>query len=329
MGSATGPPGRVALVVRDDTPVAGGNWQSAARLAAALGRRGVDVRVARVADHPTADVVHAFHAWATAEPLLAQGADPARLVVTWTGTDLATLGGEAGLARTATLSRVAHHTVLTAAARDQLAAAAPEWPVSHIPPGVDTETFRPRPSAGAPGPLHLLLVGAGRPVKRPLWAVELVQGLWGAGIPARLTVTGPPRDPELWAALAARARAHPWLSLVEQVDPAAMPTWYHRADVVLNVSEAEGLSNALLEAMASGVPPVVVDIPGNQALVASGSTGLVFHTPEEFVAGIGELVRDPARRERLGAAARAYVLAHHSVEREADAFWAVYQRVAS
>ena len=321
--------GHVVLVVRDDTPVAGGNWQSAVRLAGALRRRGTEARVARLAERPAADVVHAFHAWATAEPLLNLGADPARLVVTWTGTDLTTLDSSLGPHRVATLAGAAHHTVLTRAAQAQLAAAAPGWRVSHIPPGVDTGQFRPGPPAEAPARLHLLLVGAGRPVKRPLWAVELVSALWAAGIAARLTVTGPPRDPVLWAALAAQAQIHPWLTLVEEVEPAAMPEWYRRADVVLNVSETEGLSNALLEGMASGVPPAVVDIPGNRALVEAGHTGLVFRTVEEFVVGMAALVRDPGFRRRLGAAARAYVLAHHNLDREADAFWALYQRVAS
>lgn len=319
----------MALVVRDDTPVAGGNWQSAARLAAVLRRRGTEARVARVSERPAADLVHAFHAWAAAEPLLHQGVDPARLVVTWTGTDLAALEGREVQDRVRVLSRAAHHTVLTQAARNQLAAAAPGWRVSHIPPGVDTDQFRPGPHSLSRSRLHLLLVGAGRAVKRPLWAVELVSALWAAGLEVRLTVTGPPRDPAVWATLTSQSQVHPWLTLVDEVDPAAMPAWYRRADVVLNVSETEGLSNALLEGMASGVPPVVVDIPGNRALVDSGHTGLVFSTRQEFVAGIAELVRDPNLRGRLGAAARAYVVAHHNVEREADAFWALYQAVAS
>ncbi len=329
LASALAAPWRVVLVVRDDTPVAGGNWQSAARLAGALRRRGTEARVARLSERPAADVLHAFHAWATAAPLLDLGVDPARLVVTWTGTDLAALDSPASLHRVGTLSRAAHHTVLTRAARDRLAAAAPGWRVSHIPPGVDTGQFRPGPPAEASARLHLLLVGAGRRVKRPLCAVELVSALWAAGIEARLTVTGPPRDSALWTALTAQAQIHPWLTLVEEVEPAAMPGWYRRADVVLNVSETEGLSNALLEGMASGVPPAVVDIPGNRALVEAGHTGLVFRTQPEFVAGIAALVRDPAFRGRMGAAARTYVMAHHNVEREADAFSALYRRVAS
>ena len=322
-------PRRVALVVRDDTPMAGGNWQSAARLAAALRRRGAEARVARVSELPEADLVHAFHAWGTGEPLLNQGVDPARLVVTWTGTDLAALEGPGSRDRVRALSRAAHHTVLTEAAREQLAAAAPGWRVSYIPPGVDAAQFCPGPPSPAPQPPHLLLVGAGRPVKRPLWAVDLVSALWADGVEARLTVTGPPRDPALWAELAARAQACPWLALVDEVEPTAMPGWYRQADLVLNVSANEGLSNALLEGMASGVPPAVVDIPGNRALVDPGRTGMVFGNQRQFVSGIAELVHDPALRRRLGTAARAHVVTHHSVEREADAFWAVYQAVAS
>lgn len=48
-----------------------------------------------------------------------------------------------------------------------------------------------------------------------------------------------------------------------------------RCAAVCNCSEAEGQSNAVLEAMASGAPVVVSDVPGNQAVVEHGKTGFV------------------------------------------------------
>ena len=317
----------IELVVRDDTPAAGGNWQSAARLAHALRNRGAAAEVRRVSEPHRASVVHAFHALASALPLLDQGLDPRRMVVTWTGTDLSALGRVSAEAL-ARLGGVAHHTALTGAAAGALHAAGPAWRVSHIPPGVDARRFRPGPARSAGAPPQLLLAGAGRPVKRPAWAVALVGALRDAGAGAELTVVGPPRDAALWAELGALARTRPWLALVDEVPPEDMPRWYQGADVVLNVSEAEGLSNALLEGMASGLPAVVTDIPGNRALVSHGTTGVVFSDAAEFVGGVEPLLRDPAERLRLGRAARAFVEAHHSLQQEADAFWAVYQRVA-
>jgi glycosyltransferase involved in cell wall biosynthesis len=50
------------------------------------------------------------------------------------------------------------------------------------------------------------------------------------------------------------------------------------ADALVLPSRAEGLSNALLEAMAMGVPAIVSDIPGNTNVVTDGRTGFVFRT---------------------------------------------------
>ncbi|HEX5802273.1 MAG TPA: ChbG/HpnK family deacetylase [Azospira sp.] len=48
------------------------------------------------------------------------------------------------------------------------------------------------------------------------------------------------------------------------------------ADLLLNASEHEGLSHALAEAMAAGVPVLARDIPGNRLLVRDGENGRLF-----------------------------------------------------
>ncbi|WP_161788451.1 glycosyltransferase family 4 protein [Desulfonatronum thiodismutans] len=58
---------------------------------------------------------------------------------------------------------------------------------------------------------------------------------------------------------------------------------YQKASVFVLPSRHEGMSNALLEAQAWGVPAVVSDIPGNRAVVNNGETG--------FVAPVGDHIR--------------------------------------
>jgi glycosyltransferase involved in cell wall biosynthesis len=73
----------------------------------------------------------------------------------------------------------------------------------------------------------------------------------------------------------------------------------------------EGLPKALLEAASCGRPLVVTDVPGCRHFVRDGVEGLIV-PPEDPVAlanAIVRLARDPELRRRMGAAARARVMA--------------------
>jgi len=65
----------------------------------------------------------------------------------------------------------------------------------------------------------------------------------------------------------------------------------------------------VVEAHAAGVPTVVSDTGGPKELVQDGVNGLVTRSldADDFARAVGELVRDPQRRQRMGEAARAGV----------------------
>jgi len=68
----------------------------------------------------------------------------------------------------------------------------------------------------------------------------------------------------------------------------------------------EGLSRAIIEAMAYGVPPVVTDSGGSPELVVDGASGIVVPANDSraIADAIGRLYRDGEFRARLGRAAR-------------------------
>ena len=82
--------------------------------------------------------------------------------------------------------------------------------------------------------------------------------------------------------------------------------WYASADVFIFPSTTETLGNVVLEALASGLPAVVVDRGGPQDLVADAETGYI--APSNDVAAIAErvarLLRDAPLRARMSEAAR-------------------------
>jgi glycosyltransferase involved in cell wall biosynthesis len=77
-------------------------------------------------------------------------------------------------------------------------------------------------------------------------------------------------------------------------------------DVFVLPSWAEGMSNALMEAMAAGRPVVATAVGGNTEVVSDGKTGVLVPPgdPDAIARAVDELLRDPDRATRLGAAAR-------------------------
>jgi len=61
-----------------------------------------------------------------------------------------------------------------------------------------------------------------------------------------------------------------------QVSQTELPRWYHWADVYISPSHVDGSSVSLMEALASGLPCLVSDIPGNREWVTENENGWLF-----------------------------------------------------
>ena len=87
-------------------------------------------------------------------------------------------------------------------------------------------------------------------------------------------------------------------------------------DVFWNGSGYEGQPNAVMEAMAAGVPVVASDIPGNRELVVPGETGYLVPIAGRAARAraTDQIFNDPALAARLGAAARERMLEHFSID---------------
>lgn len=83
----------------------------------------------------------------------------------------------------------------------------------------------------------------------------------------------------------------------------------------------------LQEAMAAGVPPVVLDDGGAASMVTDGVTGLVVHDGDAYARAIERLHADPALRLLLARNAREYARAHYGAENAAPRMNAVYDEL--
>ena len=98
------------------------------------------------------------------------------------------------------------------------------------------------------------------------------------------------------------------------------------ADLFLLPSAGEGLSNALLEAMACGIPPVASPIPANLEVIAHGRTGFIVDlaNPTAGPAGLRAVFAGKTRWTELGAAARRSIEERFAMPLVRDAWRGLY-----
>jgi len=101
-------------------------------------------------------------------------------------------------------------------------------------------------------------------------------------------------------------------------------------DVVVAPSLAEGFSNVVLEAGAAGRPVVATRVGGNPEAIVDGETGLIVEPrdPGALARAIVALLEDPARRARMGEAARRRVSDLFTVGRMIEAYEKLYSSLA-
>jgi len=112
-----------------------------------------------------------------------------------------------------------------------------------------------------------------------------------------------------------------------------LPSYFAACDVFVlpSVSRLEAFGIVALEAMASGKPVVVSDIPGVREVITDGREGVLADpvNPEDLALKIRALLADDKKRAEMGRAGRATVEKTFSIESVADQVEAVYREVSA
>jgi L-malate glycosyltransferase len=192
--------------------------------------------------------------------------------------------------------------------------------------GLDTAVFYP----GARTEWTSLVVGTVcvlRPEKNLALLLEAFAAAARHFNGIRLVITGSgPEEPALRAlakTLKIKCMFHPSTPDVASV--------LRRIDVFVLPSLSEGLSNALMEAMACGCCVVASEVGGNPELVSDGTTGLLFPSQnrEALIERLSEVLADPQRRRSLAAAAADRMRKEFSLSRAVENMQEIYETLTA
>ena len=175
-----------------------------------------------------------------------------------------------------------------------------------IPNGVDLENFKPAQSVPDDGPLKLLCVGRLIERKGQHHLIEAVKRLVGDGFDVVLDLIGTGDAQSANEAQVARLGLADRVQFLGYVPREEIAQHYAAAHVFILPSFNEGMSVALLEAMASGLAVVVTQTGGTPELVEPEINGLVFDWTDvdRLTAHLRRLAGDRALVRRMGEASR-------------------------
>ncbi|MCW5627005.1 MAG: glycosyltransferase, partial [Burkholderiales bacterium] len=217
----------------------------------------------------------------------------------------------------------------------------PEDRITRICNGVDTGRFAPPVGSGVtlgpPGfvPPDGIIVGTvGRmaAVKDPL---NLARGFAAAlrmmpeaRTQLRLVMIGDGEQREAVEALLTEAGIRDLAWLPGSRD--GIPQLLGGMDIFCLPSISEGISNTILEAMASGLPVIATAVGGNPELVQDGATGTLVppQDPEALAHAIVTYLRQPDVRREHGAAGRQRALEQFSIDAMVDAYDTLYSQLS-
>ena len=164
-------------------------------------------------------------------------------------------------------------------------------------------------------------------IKRPLDLIRTLRALGDRNVDTLLVLVGDGEDRADVEALAADLGVADRTRLVgfqKSIRP-----WYATFDALLLTSANEGTPVVAIEALAASRPVVATRAGGTGAVVRNGESGYLeaIGDTQALADRLAALARDPALRERMGAAGAEDVRARYAVGRMADEVEAIYDRL--
>jgi len=204
----------------------------------------------------------------------------------------------------------------------------PSANIDIIPNGIDLDKFHPVSNRELSGELKLLTVGRLSVTKRFEMLVEAVEILNKQGKNVRLTISGGGGLLEELKTIVEQKKLTGIINLTGRIETEKMPDVYGVHDMFVSASMQEGMSNAMLEAMASGLPIITTKCEGVEELISDNGIVVGTDSAESLAEAVIKLADNRQQYKMMCAAARSRA-ENFGWDRVAQGYIKLYQRVLS
>ena len=180
----------------------------------------------------------------------------------------------------------------------------PSVEIDVIPNGVDLERFNPAETDNKSDTLRLLTVGRLSVTKRVEILIDAVEILHREGCEVRSKIVGGGQMQQKLKQIISDKNLANIIELTGRIDAEDMPQVYRQSDIFISASMQEGMSNAMLEAMASGLPLITTRCEGAEELIADNGLVVENANAEEIADAVRKIADDRQLYKQMAVAAR-------------------------
>ncbi|MBA7487160.1 D-inositol-3-phosphate glycosyltransferase [subsurface metagenome] len=202
----------------------------------------------------------------------------------------------------------------------------PSVAIEVIPNGVELERFGPAETAQEPQILRLLTVGRLSVTKRMEILIDAVEILHRDGCNVHFTMVGGGQLQQKLKQIVSEKNLGNIIEFTGRIDSEDMPQVYRQNDIFISASSTEGMSNAMLEAMASGLPIITTRCEGVDELIADNGLVVEDANAEEIAKAVKALADDRQLYKQMSLAARRQA-EQFTWGRVAEKYLALYERL--
>ncbi len=170
--------------------------------------------------------------------------------------------------------------------------------------GVDNVRFRPAENKTVSDLWRLLTVGRLTNTKRIDILIDAAEILKKQGLNISLTIAGTGKLQSQLQDIIGSRQLQSYINLTGRIESDVMPQLYRNHDIFISATVAEGMSNAMLEAMASGLPIITTECEGLTELLEDNGVILRQACAGTFAEAIKDILSNSEKYRTMALAAR-------------------------